>query len=67
VLGLAVGVLFGWALQAALADDGVEVLTVPFGQLGLYVVAGALIGVVTAIWPARRAARMDILKAIVGR
>jgi putative ABC transport system permease protein len=63
-LGLGIGVAFGWALQRVLADDGTDVLRVPFGQLALYVVAAAVLGVVAAIWPARRAARMDVLRAI---
>jgi Carbon starvation protein CstA len=36
----------------------------PLGQLGLYVVAAVVLGVVAAIWPAQRAARMDVLRAI---
>jgi putative ABC transport system permease protein len=63
-LGLGIGVAFGWALQRVLADDGIDVLSVPFGQLALYVVAAAILGVVAAIWPARRAARMSVLRAI---
>ena len=63
-LGLGIGVAFGWALQRVLADDGIDVLSVPFGQLALYVVAAAVLGVVAAICPARRAARMDVLRAI---
>jgi putative ABC transport system permease protein len=47
-----------------LADDGIDVLSVPFGQLALCVVAAAVLGVVAAICPARRAARMDVLRAI---
>jgi putative ABC transport system permease protein len=63
-LGLGLGVAFGWALQRVLADDGIDVLSIPFGQLALYMVAAAALGVVAAIWPARRAARMDVLRAI---
>jgi putative ABC transport system permease protein len=63
-LGLGIGVAFGWALQRVLADDSIDVLSVPFGQLALCVVAAAVLGVVAAIWPARRAARMDVLRAI---
>jgi putative ABC transport system permease protein len=63
-LGLTAGVLFGWALQRAMAEEGVRVLSIPFGQLALYAAAAALIGVIAAIWPARRAARMDVLRAI---
>ncbi|MGI8329206.1 ABC transporter permease [Actinomadura scrupuli] len=63
-LGLTAGVLFGWALQRAMAEEGVKVLSIPFGRLALYAAAAALIGVIAAIWPARRAARMDVLRAI---
>jgi putative ABC transport system permease protein len=63
-LGLAVGVMFGWALQRAMAEQGVDELSIPFGRLALYALAAAVIGVIAAIWPARRAARMDILRAI---
>jgi putative ABC transport system permease protein len=63
-LGLVVGVVFGWALQRAMAEEGVDVLSIPFGQLALYAAAAAVIGVIAAIWPARRAARMDVLRAI---
>jgi len=63
VLGLVVGVLFGWALQRALSDQGVE-LVIPVGQLIAMLVVAALLGVVAAIWPARRAARIDVLAAI---
>jgi putative ABC transport system permease protein len=63
-LGLSIGVAFGWALQRVLDDDGIDTLSVPLGQLGLYVVAAVVLGVAAAIWPARRAARMDVLRAI---
>ncbi|MBC6460921.1 ABC transporter permease [Actinomadura sp. HBU206391] len=64
LLGVGIGVVFGCAVQNVLADDGVEVLSIPFTQLGSYVLAGAGIGVVAAIWPAGHAARLDILRAI---
>jgi ABC-type antimicrobial peptide transport system permease subunit len=63
-LGLALGVAFGCALQRALARQGVDVLSVPVGQLVGYAAAAVVIGIVAAIWPARRAARMDVLRAI---
>jgi ABC-type antimicrobial peptide transport system permease subunit len=63
-LGLTVGVLSGWALQRAMAEQGVGVLSIPFGLLALYMAAATAIGIVAAIWPARRAARMDVLRAI---
>ncbi|GII51786.1 ABC transporter [Planotetraspora thailandica] len=64
LLGVLVGVGFGWAAQRALSGDGIDVLAVPAGQLAAYVAAAALVGVLAAVWPARRAARMDVLRAI---
>ena len=64
ILGLAIGVAFGWAMQRALADQGVSVLSLPIGQLVLMLVVAGLLGVVAAIWPARGAARIDVLQAI---
>jgi putative ABC transport system permease protein len=64
VLGAAIGVLFGWAMQGALASLGIDRLSVPVGSIALYLVAAGLAGVVAAIWPARRAAKLNVLEAI---
>ena len=64
VLGMVIGLFFGWALQRALVELGVDRLRVPLGQLLIYLVVAALCGVVAAVWPARRAARLDVLQAI---
>jgi putative ABC transport system permease protein len=64
VLGVVIGVLFGWAMQQALADLGVGTLALPFAQLAVFLVLAALAGVLAAVWPARRAARLDVLSAI---
>jgi putative ABC transport system permease protein len=64
VLGTAVGIFFGWAMVQALKDQGLTVLSLPVGQLLLYVVIAGIFGVFAAIWPARRAAKLDVLKAI---
>jgi putative ABC transport system permease protein len=64
VLGVVIGVLFGWAMQQALADLGVGTLALPFGQIAVFLVLAALAGVLAAVWPARRAARLDVLSAI---
>jgi putative ABC transport system permease protein len=63
-LGLGLGVAVGWALQNAMASEGVEVLSISFGRLSLYLLSAIAIGAVAAIWPAWRAARMNILDAI---
>jgi putative ABC transport system permease protein len=64
VLGIAIGVAFGWSLQQALASQGVTELRIPGGQLVLYLVLAGLAGVLAAILPARRAARLNVLRAI---
>jgi putative ABC transport system permease protein len=63
-LGVALGVVFGVGLLSALADEGLNVLSVPVAQLVAFVLAAGLVGVLAAVWPARRAARLDVLRAI---
>jgi putative ABC transport system permease protein len=64
LLGIVLGVTYGWALQSVLADEGISVLEIPGGQFALFVVVAGLVGVLAAVRPARRAARLDVLKAI---
>jgi len=64
VLGVVLGLVFGIALQRSQADSGIGVLSIPGGQLVVFVALAALVGVLAAVWPARRAARLDVLRAI---
>jgi putative ABC transport system permease protein len=64
VLGVVLGLGAGWALQRSLADDGIDVLSIPGTQLAVFVVLSGLVGVLAALWPGRRAARLDVLRAI---
>jgi putative ABC transport system permease protein len=64
VVGLVVGVGFGWALVKALAEQGIESLTIPVGTLVAFLVFAGVAGMGAAIFPARRAARLDVLTAI---
>ncbi len=64
VLGLALGVALGSMLSAALPTAFVNGITIPIGQLAIYVVAGIVAGILAAALPARRAAKMNILAAI---
>ncbi|HZE34476.1 MAG TPA: ABC transporter permease, partial [Actinoallomurus sp.] len=59
--GLGLGLLPGWALARA-ATGGT--FAAPVVQLVVIVVIGALAGVLAALRPARRAGRMDILRAV---
>jgi putative ABC transport system permease protein len=65
LLGLVIGVFFGWALVRALREDGVTEFAVPLAQLGLYVAIAAVAAILAAWLPARRASKLDILSAIV--
>ncbi|MEP7090542.1 MAG: FtsX-like permease family protein, partial [Nocardioidaceae bacterium] len=64
VLGVGMGLVFGITLQRAIADQGINVLSIPWIQLVVFVVLAALAGVLAAVLPARRAARLDVLDAI---
>jgi len=64
VLGVAMGLVFGVVLRSMIADEGVDVLAVPWGQLAGFVALAAVAGVLAAALPARRAARLDVLDAI---
>jgi putative ABC transport system permease protein len=64
VTGIALGTVAGIALSRALLDQGVTRLAVPTGMLALYLVIAALVGVLAAIGPARRARRVDVLRAV---
>jgi putative ABC transport system permease protein len=64
VLGLALGTFFGWALVSALESEGITELSIPVGQLLIYLLVAGLAGVLAALPPARRAARLNVLEAI---
>lgn len=64
VLGVVMGIGFGVALMHALREEGLEVIDVPVGQLVMFLVVSLVIGVLAALLPARRAARLDVLQAI---
>jgi putative ABC transport system permease protein len=64
VLGTLMGVLFGATLVIALKDQGLTELAVPWPWLGGFLLLAAVAGVLAAVVPARRAARLDVLKAI---
>jgi putative ABC transport system permease protein len=66
LIGLAVGVFFGWALLRAVGKaTGTLVFSVPYRTLAAVVVFGGVLGVVAAVMPGRRAAKLDILRAVL--
>ncbi|MFC4784474.1 ABC transporter permease [Nocardioides sp. MAHUQ-72] len=65
VSGAGLGIAIGLALSQALKDEGIEAVSIPVVQVLLYVGLAAVAGVVAAIGPARTAAKVDVLKAVV--
>jgi putative ABC transport system permease protein len=63
-VGLLLGLVFGWATTRALADQGLTAFVVPVGQLVAAVLMAVLAGVLAAVLPARRAAKLDVLRAV---
>jgi putative ABC transport system permease protein len=67
LIGAAVGIPLGVGMAAlairAMSDWGVE-LTVPVVPLGAFVLVAVVVGVIAAVAPARRAARLDVLRAL---
>jgi putative ABC transport system permease protein len=63
ILGTILGVIFAALVSRPLADEGFE-LAYPIGTLMILLVLAALAGVLAAILPARRAARLDVLRAV---
>jgi len=62
--GVVIGLIYGSLLQRVLAPQGIAILSIPTGQVLLFLVLGAVGGLLAALWPAWRASRLDVLKAI---
>jgi putative ABC transport system permease protein len=64
VMGIVIGTGMGLALVASLKHTGITAVAVPVPSLAVFLVLAALLGLIAATWPARRAARLDVLAAI---
>ena len=63
ILGLILGLIFATLIAQPLKDEGFT-LSYPVGSLIALLVFAAIVGVVAAILPARRAARLDVLESL---
>jgi putative ABC transport system permease protein len=63
ILGMVLGMVFAALISQPLKDEGFT-LSYPIGSLIALLVFAALLGVVAAIPPARRASRLDVLDAL---
>ena len=64
LLGVVVGIGFGYAFVSALHDQGITQFAIPTGRIFAVLLAAAFGGVIAAALPARRAARLKVLDAI---
>jgi putative ABC transport system permease protein len=63
-LGVVVGIPLGAAVASVLPDTIVTTIVIPFGTIVNILIAAVVVGIVAAIGPARRAAKLDVLQAI---
>ncbi|MGW2886594.1 ABC transporter permease [Streptomyces griseoruber] len=65
VLGIGLGVFFGWAAGELLGTRMTTYeLVLPWDRMAVFLLLAAGVGVLAALWPARRAARLNMLAAI---
>jgi putative ABC transport system permease protein len=59
-----VGTALGVAFSASLKQQGITDIVIPFTSLVVFLALSGLLGLGAASWPARRAAKLDVLAAI---
>ncbi|MFF2406473.1 ABC transporter permease [Streptomyces sp. NPDC058092] len=65
VIGVGLGTFLGWAIGQTLKSDiPGYALVIPWDRIGLFLVLAALVGVLASLWPARSAAKLNMLTAI---
>jgi putative ABC transport system permease protein len=65
VLGIGLGVFFGWAAGELVASRmPTYELVLPWARMGVFLLMAGTVGVLAAMWPARRAAKLNMLAAI---
>lgn len=65
LLGLATGVAAGVVIRACFASMGLSDLSIPWPQLGVFLLASIAVGILAALPPARQALRVPVLDAVV--
>ena len=64
IIGVLVGTALGVAFAASLKQQGITDIVIPAASLITFLVLSAILGLGAATWPARRAAKLDVLAAI---
>jgi putative ABC transport system permease protein len=63
IMGIVMGIVFAWVVTTRFAGQGIT-FSIPGGQLVVFLILAVVVGVIAAILPARRAAKIDILEAL---
>lgn len=65
VIGIGLGVFLGWAIGQTLSSDiPGYALVIPWDRLAVFLALAGLVGVLASLWPARSAAKLNMLTAI---
>ena len=62
-LGIVIGVFLAFLVTQALSDEGI-VFAIPVGSLVVFVLVAIAAGMLAAIFPARRASKLNVLEAL---
>ncbi|WP_328769263.1 ABC transporter permease [Streptomyces sp. NBC_00286] len=65
VIGIGLGSFLGWAIGETIESSiPGYALVLPWDRIGIFLVLAGLVGVLAALWPARNAAKLNMLNAI---
>lgn len=64
VMGMVVGVAAGAVIRAVYEADGLSVLSIPWDQLGVFLVLSILVDLIASVSPASRALKQPVLDAV---
>ncbi|MBT2525871.1 ABC transporter permease [Streptomyces sp. ISL-99] len=65
VIGVGLGTFLGWAIGQTVKDSVPGyALVLPWDRIGIFLLLAAVVGVLAAMWPARSAAKLNMLDAI---
>jgi putative ABC transport system permease protein len=64
IIGVIIGTGLGVAFASSLKQQGITEISIPYASLIGFLILAAGLGLIAASWPARRAAKLDVLAAI---
>jgi putative ABC transport system permease protein len=64
VLGMIIGIAAGVVVRATFATNGLDVLSIPWAQLGWFLLASIAVGLIASISPSSHALKVPVLDAV---